>query len=502
MMNQTSSDIRPQLIVATLGLFLCAESAMSQINKVQFRDDACSLVADAIDNQTNEPTVAFVGTVASPGASAIRLHIGDYHLGQSSYVILTSLADEAMQRLDANTIPSSYNWSAAFVGDSVDVELHVGPGDTGVFIEIDKMRTPEIIDQAEEDGAVASICGANDDRVPSFDARVGRVSSGGAGGAYCTAWLISNGAVLTAGHCIPTAGDFVEFGVPATLANGIDLPASPLNQYPINLATVVNENGGVGMDWMVFGLNANTTTFRTAHNFQGYFRMTNTIPAVGTNLRITGFGIDNAPGGSAGSVCIGGTNQNASCVSNANCTGGGVCTTRPCCDPDGTGPLPCGFNCNAASQTQQTTTGGLAGSNANLITHTVDTMPANSGSPIIWEANGLTIGIHTAGGCTATTGVNGGTRFSRTVLETAVRNFAGPNPVYVDTSDYDFPSNGGVFEPFHNIMQAIGAVMDNGTISLVPGFYTRQNDGIPIVIGADGKGMTIVSPAGSSFLGS
>ncbi len=500
MMSQQSNHGRINFSAATMGLLLCGASAMSQINVIQVRDDAYSLASEVIDNQTSEPTAVFVGTVDSPGASAIRLHIGDYNLGRSSYVTLTSVTDDAVQRLDAKTIPSSYNWSVTFNGDSVEVELHVGPGDTGVFIEIDRTRTRETSEK--DDGAVASICGTNDDRVPSSDARVGRISSG-PGGAYCTAWLISNGAVLTAGHCIPTAGDYVEFGVPASLGNGIDVAASPLNQYPINLASVVNENGGVGMDWMVFGLNANTTTFRTAHNFQGFFRMTNTIPDPGTVLRITGFGLDSAPAGVGTRVCVGGTNQNAFCASNANCLGGGVCPVVPCCDPDGTGPLPCGFNCNSASQTQQTATGALGGSNANLITHFADTMPANSGSPIIWEANGLTIGIHTAGGCAATgPGSNAGTRFSRTVLETAIRNFAGPNPVYVDTSDYDFPSNGGVFEPFHNIMQAIGAVLDNGTISLVPGFYTRQNDGIPIVIGADGKGMTIVSPAGSSFIGS
>ncbi len=498
MFNRFPNQLRSPAGAATIMLLLWGASARSQMNPTEVRDDAIAFASERIDNPTNEPLTVFVGTVDAPGASAIRLHIGEYDLGRSSYVTLKSVADDAVQRLDARTIPDSYNWSATFNGDSVEVELHVGPGDTGAFIEIDRTRTRELSDKA--DGAVATICGANDDRVPSGDARVGRVSSG-PGSAYCTAWLVSNGAVLTAGHCIPSAGDYVEFGVPASLSNGTDIAASPLNQYPINLGSVVNENLGVGQDWMVFGLNANTTTLKTAHNIQGFFRMTKSIPDNGTVLRITGYGLDNAPAGTATSVCVGGSNQNAFCVSNANCMGGGVCTPAGSCDPDGNGPTVDNFDCNSASQTEQTSTGTLTSSNANLITHSVDTMPANSGSPIIWEANGLAIGIHTAGGCAASgPGSNNGTRFSRTVLETAVRNFAGPNPIYVDTSDYDFPANGGVFEPFHNIMPAIGAVLDNGTISLVPGFFTRQNDGNPIVIGADGKGMTIVSPAGSSFI--
>jgi hypothetical protein len=227
--------------------------------------------------------------------------------------------------------------------------------------------------------------------------------------------------------------------------------------------------------------------------------MTKSIPANGTGLRVTGFGIDNSPGGAGTSVCNGGTNHNVNCITNFNCPGGGTCTPVDCCDPDGAGTaFGCANNCNATSATLQTHAGTLSASNANLIQHTVDTMPGNSGSPIIWEANGLTIGIHTAGGCSSTGGSNNGTRFNRAVLETAVRNFAGPSPVYVDPSDYDLPSNGGVFEPFHNLSQAIGAVVDGGTISLVPGFYVGP--GNTFTAGADGKSFTIVSPAGSSFI--
>jgi V8-like Glu-specific endopeptidase len=452
------------------------------------------LVSKRLDNVTQGFVSMFVGAVESPGAPTIRLRIGEYNLGHSSYVTLTSVADGDVQRFDAKSIPQSYNWSAVFNGDSVEVDLHVAPGDTDVYVEVDRMRTPETFEADE--GSIATICGVTDDRIAFGDSRIGRTTQG------CTAWLVSNGAVLSAGHCPVAAGDIVEFNVPLSTPNGNTVAATAVNQYPINLLTVVSENITNG-DWQVFGLNANTTSLRTAHNVQGFFRMTKEIPGNGTVVRVTGYGVDNSPAGTGGFVCMGGTNNNGGCVTNANCPGGGVCTGAACCDPDGAGgPMGCGNDCNSASQAQQTHPGTLVTSNVDLIQHSVDTMPGNSGSPIIWEANGLTIGIHTDGGCTANTGSNNGTRFSRAVLETAIRNFAGPSPVYVDASNYAFPSNGGVFEPFHNISQAIGAVPDGGTISLVPGFYSRQDDGNTFTAGADGKAMTFVSPAGSSFIGS
>ncbi len=479
--------------LATIVLLSCGTSALSQVAVNPTREDVVELVSDQIDNATSEFASVFVGTVESPGAATIRLRVGDYNLGRESYVTLTSVTDGDVQRLDAQSIAQSYNWSVTFNGDSVDVDLYVAPGDVGVYVAIDRLRAPLTLEA--EPSAVASICGANDDRVASNDPRVGRTTQG------CTAWLVSNGAVLTAGHCPFAAGDTVDFNLPPSLANGNPIAPAAANQYPVNIASIMSENSGVGQDWLVLALNANTTTLRTAHNVQGFFRMTRAIPGNGTVLRVTGCGLDNSPGGAGGSVCNGGTNHNGGCVNNANCPGGGVCTPVACCDPDGTGAAGCGNNCNAASQTQQTHTGTLVSSTVDRIQHSMDTMPANSGSPIIWEANGLTIGIHTAGGCTSTGGSNNGTRFSRAVLETAIRNFAGPNPVYVDASDYSLPSNGGVFEPLHSLSEAVNAVLHGGTISLVPGHYTTNNPGNIFTAGADGKAMTIVSPAGSSFIG-
>jgi V8-like Glu-specific endopeptidase len=479
--------------VGLAAALLLSSRLNGQVAMVGQREEPTKLASETWDNSSTDEKVVFVGTAESPGAATIRLHISDYDLGAASYLTLVSLADGDVQRLDGRTIPESYDWSALFNGDAVDVQLHVAPGDLGVFVEIDGLQMPND-EYPPSQGGVATICGTNDDRVGSNDSRVGRLSTG------CTVWLVSNGAALTAGHCGVPAGAFVEFNVPPSLVNGRAIAAAAVDQYPVDVGTVMSENNGDGQDWMIFGLNTNTTTGRTAHNVQGFFRMIKYIPANGTAVRVTGYGIDNAVAGTGTSVCNGGTNHNGNCFTNANCTGGGTCLTVDCCDPDGPGPLGCGNNCNSASQTLQTTIGTIASSNTDLIRHTVDTMPANSGSPIIWDQPGLTVGIHTAGGCTSSGGDNRGTRFSRAPLETAVRNFAGPNPVYVDSFVTGLAANGGVFEPYHAIVVAVGAVADGGTISLVPGTYLGGN-GNRFIAGADGKAMTFVSPAGASIIG-
>ena len=77
------------------------------------------------------------------------------------------------------------------------VELYVAPGDSGVFARVSRvlagLRTHAVgrmIEQPE------TLCDG-DSRVNTRDDRVGRMFGGG-----CTACLVSNGAVCTAGHCV------------------------------------------------------------------------------------------------------------------------------------------------------------------------------------------------------------------------------------------------------------------------------------------------------------
>ena len=473
---------------------LTSAPALSQVVRPDSEDRVYNLDSGLVDNGTAHFRAVPIGVVQVPGATWIRLHIGDYDLGRASYLTLTAL-DGQEQRFDAKTLPEWYDWSAMFNGDEVEVTLHVAPGDKGVFVHVDGVKTPSPRMEGQDGiGTVATICNDFDDRGASNDSRVARMPG-------CTGWLVSNGAVLSAGHCPVVAGDVIEFNVPPSLPNGATIAASVNSQYPINIGSVALENNGRGQDWMVYGLNPNSNTNLRAHNVQGFFFMTTASPAIDTTLRVTGYGLDNLNPGPGGSFCRGGTNNAGNCTTNANCPGGGVCVVSPCCDSDGDGN--CEFNCNATSQTQQSTTGPLDDLDGSIIEHDVDTMPANSGSPIIWDSTGeYTIGIHTSGGCDDFFDGydNHGTRFNRGPLASAVQNFLGPNSVYVDWADVGLPANGNVFEPFRTVSQAVAAVPNGGIIGLVPGFYSRSA-GNTFVAGADGKKMTFLSPVGSAVIG-
>lgn len=468
MKSASTSGIERRLAIALIVALAGASPAAAQLG-VEVLEESAWLDSGMTDNFGEEFLPIDVGTLHVPDAQWIRVHFGEYDLGSGSYLTISSLLDGDYQIFDTQMLAYWYDWSGMFRGDEVQITLNVAPGDTDVFVRIDAVRTP-IMPVGGEPDMTRSICGANDDRVAGGHTVVGRMTNSG-----CTGWLVSNGAMLSAGHCPVSPGDIIEFNVPASTANGNPVAATAANQYPINAASVTFENGGVGQDWLVAGLNPNATTGLRAHIVQGFLHMTKTVPANGTQVRVTGYGIDNSPAGTGGM--------------GANC-----------CDPDGTGALPCGFNCNSASQTLQTHAGGLVSSSTNLLTYTVDTMPANSGSPVIWNANGLTIGIHTAGGCTSTGGANNGTRFSRAALETAIWNLPGPNARYVDSLNVGLPSTGGVFEPFHTVTQAVNVVPDGGTVVIVAGSYSAAS-GNTFTAGADGRAMTFVAPVGTVVIG-
>jgi hypothetical protein len=75
-----------------------------------------------------------------------------------------------------------------------------------------------------------------------------------------------------------------------------------------------------------------------------------------------------------------------------------------------------------ASQTNQTSTGPYVTTVGTSIRYAVDTMGGNSGSPIIFEATGVAVGVHTHGGCTSTPGsANSGTSLTLAAFQTAAQ---------------------------------------------------------------------------------
>jgi len=104
-------------------------------------------------------------------------------------------------------------------------------------------------------------CPNDDHREDSDDARVGRFNSEDGSSPSCTVWLASNGALVTAGHCIPD-DDFearwVEFNVPSCRdGNGGD-PVDEEDRYRVKdlselgCLTFAEHGCTPGRDWALF----------------------------------------------------------------------------------------------------------------------------------------------------------------------------------------------------------------------------------------------------------
>jgi V8-like Glu-specific endopeptidase len=292
--------------------------------------------------------------IRSSGATWLRVRFDNARLGSASDVTITSLRDGASQRLSAASLAQWGSRSAYLNGDAVEIRLSIRYPDRGVGIGISQ------VEAGQAPVGIESICGSADNRVASNDRAIGRLSNG------CTAWLIPNGRLVTAGHCADNMS-VVEFNVPLSTTGGLLQHPGPQDQYAVNTSSVVFSDGGEGNDYAVFTVFNNTTTGRTPLQTQGR-SLSVTQAAPGSTIRITGFGTD---------------------------TG-------------------------SANQTQQTHTGPRVSTTSTLVTYAVDTTGGNSGSPILDVTTGLAVGVHTHGGCTATGGANRGTRTTVTAFWNAL----------------------------------------------------------------------------------
>lgn len=211
-----------------------------------------------------------------------------------------------------------------------------------------------------------TICGSNDDRVLSFDTKIGRLSELGK---YkgCTATLISDSCAITAGHCKEVL-DVIEFNTPAS-KDGVPVPSELHDLYRIDQASIVSEfDGKVGNDYAVFKILPNEITGKLPGVLQGHYNVSFKKPSKGDKIRITGYGVD---------------------------------------EGDATG--------NFAQQTHTGKIKSMGGffQRPSIITYDVDTTGGNSGSSIILESTNEIIGIHAMGGCSSFGGTNKGTLIAK-----------------------------------------------------------------------------------------
>ncbi|GAB4300445.1 MAG: hypothetical protein Kow0098_27840 [Ignavibacteriaceae bacterium] len=296
------------------------------------------------------PVLVFTKTIQLGDVPWLRLHFSKVNLGQESFLIITSMLDGAQQKLDAKGMSQWQNSSAYFNGNTVELELWVAPGDANIYVGVDEIMVGEYAGLANTE----SICGPTDDRISSNNPKTGRLLNIG-----CTAWIIPNGKLVSAGHCLSSGAGLastLEFNVPPSLPNGTIQHPGPEDQYATIGSSFQFTDGGIGNDWGVFEVSPNTITGLMPKEAQGdYWVLAQDLGP--TNIRITGYGVDDGED----------------------------------------------------NQTQQTHVGPNAGSTGTTMRYQTDTQGGNSGSPVIDDATGRSVGVHTHGGCTSSGGNNSGT---------------------------------------------------------------------------------------------
>lgn len=286
--------------------------------------------------------------IKQDGATWLRLFFKNVNLGKKSTLTIKSNLDGAIQTLNAETIKVWQNTSAYFNGDQITVTLNIAPGESNIGLQIKELGVGEVESNEK------SQCGSVDNRVDSADDAIGRIVPVG-----CTGWLITNGKFVTAGHCVGSRAQIVEFNVPKSNPDRSIIHPGPEDQYPIESYVSPYPNSpSQANDWAVFEAGANSQTGLTALQAQGKsFNVVQDNP--GSSITITGYGVD----------------------------------------------------AGIDNQTQQTHTGPTASFTDTFVRYVTDTEGGNSGSPIIDTATGNAVGVHAYGGCSTNgSGSNSGER--------------------------------------------------------------------------------------------
>ncbi len=337
-----------------------------------------------------EQALVWSETLLVPDALWLRLKFDQIVLagsplgGSSSTLKITSLEDGKFQILNSVTSKQWRNTSAYFNGNAVKIELYATSNGRLNLIQIGSANAGEF----DSSAILESICDNVDDRQLSDDPRCARGEPIG-----CTCWLFDdrNNCFITAGHCA-NGTDIAMFNVPLSDSSGNRQFPGPEDQYAVDIDSMQFVNSGIGSDWSYFGCFPNSNTGLTAFQAQGDSYQLGTPSPVqnGDEIRITGYGSTSFP-----------------------------------VDP----------TWNSA---QKTHVGQYDLFTNEELGYRTDTTGGNSGSPIIFEATGEAIGVHTHGGCSSNgNGRNFGTSIFQNAFSTALSN---PLGVCAPSVDFDYPS--------------------------------------------------------------
>lgn len=226
--------------------------------------------------------------------------------------------------------------------------------------------------------AQAEICGKADDRVPSFDSKVGRLVKEGAKSG-CGATLVGPSCVITIGECAQDR-DLVEFNVPASVA-GISQASSSEDVYYVDKSATVFKRGGIGNQWAVLRLYPNKVTQKNAGDVQGFYRLADKKSQSGDPIRVV---------------------QYAYALNDTY-------DIRQ-------GNIPASKYPETMHFAQQVSYGKLVKAGIflipEIIEHDADTSYGSWGSPVINEKTNEVVGINTHGGCRAEYMVKLGARYT------------------------------------------------------------------------------------------
>ncbi len=426
----------------SLPLFVLTGLALAQTAPLVQQDLPYDLDSGELRNLAESRAVIFSEEITVPNAAYLRLRFAVARLGQTprsgrpTQLRITSLDDGAVQNLNALQLDQWRNTSAYFNGDSLRLEVIADPGAEGIRLAIERVWAGPFTDPRDK-----SICGLTDERIPSSDPRNARIIPIG-----CTGWLFDDARHTfgTAGHCLGSGMQVVEFNVPLSTSTGALRHPGPEDQYAVDASSAQGYGNGPGDDWAYFGCFDNTETGMSAYLAQGvsYTLVNPPVSATGT-IRITGYG-----------------------------------TT------DGSVP-------NSYNQAQKTHTGPFSLVSGFLLRYQVDTTGGNSGSPIIHEDSGEVIGIHTHAGCSSGGGSNQGTASNHSAYRAALAAPQGvcvPRPLTISLPDgtpLTLPAQEGVVrvdisaQPGHTLQAASpilhydlgGGFQDLPLTEVSPGVY-------------------------------